>query len=141
MRVVGFGAAELIVLHDGAGAVVRRAARKILEESAPAVVADDDVEFAVRAEAKDSAVVVAARGLACVLLQRAQVYEVSVERESRAVPDVAVNAVARERHFVNRARVNARGAFRPVEVDEAVGGEVRMQGDAEKAALRSGIDS
>src|SRR5437764_9988803 len=140
MRVVGFGAAELIVLDDWAGAVGRRAARKILKEAAPAVVADDEVEFSVGAEAQDAAVVVAARGLARVLLQRAKAYEVSVERERRAVPDVAVNAVAEQGHFVNRARVNARRAFRPVEVDETVRGEVRVQGDAEKAALRSVVD-
>src|SRR2546423_12513938 len=135
MRVVGFGAAELIVLDDWAGAVGRRAAREILKEAAPAVVADDYVELAVGAEAQDAAVVVAARGLARVLLQRAQAYEVSVERERRAVPDVAVNAVARERHFVNGARVNAGRAFSPVEVDEAVRGEVRVQGADEQDEL------
>src|SRR2546423_4901968 len=118
MRVVGFGAAELIVLNCRAGAIGRRAAREILKEAAPAVVADDYVEFAVGAEAQDAAVVVAARGLARVLLKRVQVYEVSVERQRRAVPDVAVNAVALEWHFVNRRRVNASRTFSPVEIDE-----------------------
>src|SRR5205085_12598948 len=101
VRVVGFGAAELVVLRDGAGACRGRAAGEVLKHSAPAVVADDDVELAVGAEAQDAAVVVAARGLARVLLQRAQAYEVAVEGEGRAVPDVAVNAITQERHFVN----------------------------------------
>src|SRR2546423_1229212 len=76
------GAAELVVGDYLTGARDGRPAGEVLHEAASAVVADDDVELAVGAEAQHAAVVVAARGLARVRLQRAQTYERSVEVEA-----------------------------------------------------------
>ena len=77
--VVRLWAAELVVGHGRPGAGGRRAARQVLQLAAPADVADEDVQLAVMAEADDPAVVVAALGLAGILLDRPQPDQVLVE--------------------------------------------------------------
>src|SRR5205085_8492331 len=96
--------------------------------------ADDDVEFAVGAEAYDAAVVIAAmRGL--VGLEGMQPDERLLKRERRAVPQITVNAIAQERHVVHVRGVRAGAALSPIEIDARVRGKLRTQGDAEQAAL------
>ena len=62
MRIVRFGPTKLIVRN-------RATTLEILQEAAPAVVAEDDVELAVRTKANHTAVVITTRGLTSILLQ------------------------------------------------------------------------
>jgi hypothetical protein len=96
-----------------------------------------------------------------VVLEGAQLDQVLVERERRAVPHESVDAVAEERYGEDVVRVGTergnigtlghrreegifrrrRGrAARPEEIDEVIRRELRMKGDAEKAALRGEVD-
>jgi hypothetical protein len=136
MRVVRLGTAELVVVDTWA----ERTIDKVLELPAAAVVADDDVELAVGAEAKDSAVVVPPQGLARVRLERAEPDQIPVEGERRAVPVEAVDPVAEQRNGFESAGVGAGRALGPVEVDEPVGPELRVEGDAEQSALGREVD-
>ena len=79
--VVRLRAAELVVGHGRPGAGGRRATRQVLQVAPPADVADEHVQLAVSAERQDPAVVVAAFGLAGILLDRPQPDQVVVEGE------------------------------------------------------------
>jgi len=72
-----------------------------LQKPAPAVVAENDVELPVRTETNHTAVVIAACGLARVLLQRAQADQIAIEDERRAVPVIAIDAIGEERDLVD----------------------------------------
>ena len=164
---VGLGAAELVVVPRGpAGAV-----HQVLQLPAPAAVADDGVQLAVRAEPQHPAVLVAASRLplialarrqrAAVALERAQLQQVLLVAQGRAVPVEAVDAVAAQRDLqdlvgvgkehvfvealvlVGRERVGGHleAAAGPVEIDARVGREVRVQGDAEQPALGCVVDA
>src|SRR5262249_56909700 len=119
-----------------------------------------DVQLAVRAEEDLAGVVVAAQGLAgvdrmcVVLLKRPQLDQVPVERQRilLRIEDKTVHAVAerlsrawRERRIgvadLSQIAGNRAGAaFSPIEINEMVAREARVQGDAEQAALGRIID-
>ena len=98
----GCGPAELVVVARRRGAL-----GQVLQPAATALVADDDVQLAVGAEANDAAVVVAARILRRValvrrlrrgvVLERAQRDQVAIEGERLAVPDESIDAIAEQR--------------------------------------------
>jgi hypothetical protein len=131
VRIVGLRSAELIVRDSRP----ERAVDEVLELSAASVVADDDVELPVRPEAKDAAVVVPAQGLASVGLESTEPDEVAVERQSRAVPDEAVDSIAEQRHIGKLTAVRGGAAFRPIQIHAAVDEELRVERDAEQPPL------
>ena len=71
----------------------------ILQEAASAVIAKDDVQLAVRTKSQDAAIVIAARRLTRILLQRTQLDQIAIERERRSIPDVTIDAVSEKRHL------------------------------------------
>jgi hypothetical protein len=99
-------------LNIGLVALAERAVEQVLQLPAAAVAADHDVDLAVGPEAHDAAVAVAAQRLVRVGLERVQTHERAVERQVRAVPDVAVDVVAEQRHLGERRAVGARRALR-----------------------------
>src|SRR5829696_9583451 len=107
MRVVRRRPAELVVCHGRARARRRWSACEVLELPAAADVAGEHVQLPVGAECDDAAVVIAARGLTRILLNRADPDQVAVERQARAVPDVAVDAVPEQRRLAGHRRVGA----------------------------------
>ena len=76
MGVIRFGTAELIVRQIAGRA---RAVGQVLQLSATAIVADVDVEFVIRTEANDAAVVIAPERPAGIGLKRVKVNEVGLE--------------------------------------------------------------
>src|SRR5262245_15304772 len=72
MRIVGLGTSELVVRDGWPRAGGSRTAWKILHPTAPAVIADDDVELAVRAKLDHPAIVVAAERLPFISLKSMQ---------------------------------------------------------------------
>ena len=89
---------------------------EVLHLPAPAVVADEDVQLAVRAEADHAAVVVAARRLAGVLLEGAQPDQVRRSPASNRSSGSGPRGCRAAAH--QRARgVGASRALRPVQVD------------------------
>ena len=137
VRVVGLGSAELVVRRSPAP---NGPSMQVLHLAAAAVVADEDVELAVGAEEDHAAVVVAAQRLAGVGLERAQRDDRAVERQRRAVPLEAVDAIAEQRH-VGEASLSA-PVLLSVQKGRRTGScwKPRVQGDAEQAALRRRVD-
>ena len=76
MRVVGCRTAELIICLPRP----ERSAGEVLQLPPPALVADLEIELAVRAKENFPAVVIAAHGLASVGLERTQHYDVLIQR-------------------------------------------------------------
>ena len=132
--------AELVVRHRRPGAGGRRSAGKVLQVAAASEVTDEDVELAVATERQHAAVVVAARGLAGVLLDGPDPDQRAVEGQRRSVPDEPVDPVAQQRRLAEHVGVRAGAALRPVEEDPRVPGEARMQRDAEQAAFGAEVD-
>src|SRR5215475_14807390 len=107
MRIVGLGTSELVV-RDGCSRAGRsRTAWKILHPTAPAVIADDDVELAVRAKLDHPAIVVAAERLPFISLKSMQLDQVPIEPQSMAIPDKAVHSVAEQGHIGQVGAVHA----------------------------------
>jgi hypothetical protein len=136
VRVVRLRPAELVVRDPGA----ERAVHEVLQLSAPAVVADDDVELAVGPEPDHAPVVIAPQRLARIGLERAEPDDVRVEGERRAVPREPVDAVSEQRHVGEVAAVRARAALGPVEEQLAVDEELRRERDAEQPPLGRAVD-
>jgi hypothetical protein len=144
--VVGRGAAEIVV-GDLAAGIRDQALGDVLHPAAASVVADDDVELAVVAEAQYAAVVVAAqhgqRGISdvvAVVLERPQPDDVAVEGQRAAVPDEAVDAVAQQRNVGDDVAVGAGRALGVVQVHPPRGREVGVQRDAEQPTLAVRVD-
>jgi hypothetical protein len=129
--VVRLRAAELIVVDARA----ERAVDKVLQLPPASVVADDDVELLVRAEADHPAVVIAAQRLPRISLERPQLDDVLIERERRAVPDETIDSVAEQRNVGEIVAVGSAQRLRPVQVDPAGREEVRVQRDPEQSSL------
>ncbi len=119
-RVVGRDRAVGVDAQDLAEPV-----RERLRVGAVRVVADGDVELAVRPEVDRAAVVVG----------RAR--EVVEVEEDPSLPATATSPLAVKR--LTRLWTGERRS-RVVDVDEVVDGEVRVEGDAEQAALAGGVD-
>ena len=97
--VVRLRPAEVVVGAEQRVAGLVRAVEEVLHPAAPAHVADEDVQLAVRPELDHPAVVVAAPRRGRRLggegrLQRPQLDDVLVERQRRAVPHEPVHPVA-----------------------------------------------
>ena len=133
VRVVRLWSTKLIV---GNGTT----ACNVLKETAPAVIAEDDVKLAVRTETHHAAVVITARRLTGVLLQRAQLDQIAIERQSRTIPDVTIDTIAEQRYLIRVRGVGAGAALSPEEVNKTVLRETRMQRDPEQTALGSIVD-
>src|SRR5215510_4720246 len=133
MRIIGFWSTKLIVGN-------RATARDVLQKTSPAVVAEDDVELAVRTEAKHAAVVITTRRLTGILLQCVQLDQVAIKREYRTIPDVTIDSISQQRHLIGVCGVNAGTAFSPVEVDKTILREVRVQGDSQQAPFGGVVD-
>jgi hypothetical protein len=142
----------LIVRHrKGLTAVVEN----ILHLPAPAVIAEDHVQLAVAGEPDDAAVVIAARHVvADIVLERSQIDDVAIETQRGPVPDESIDSIAEQRDIDDLRHIRAcrrrsgtgRGGdlecggtvYRragPVQVNETVRRELRMQSDAEQPAL------
>src|SRR6185369_5014100 len=117
--VIRLRTAELIVRN-------RTATRQILQEPAPAVIADNDVNLAVGTNAQHTTVMIATRRLARVLLQGSQLDKVSIEGERRTIPHVPVDAISKQRHLIDIRGVGAGAAFRPIQVNKPVLCKLRM---------------
>src|SRR5262249_50187490 len=121
--------AELIVRNGRTRADCSGPTRQILHPAAPAVVADHNVELAIRPELDNAAVVVAAQRLPCIGLERVQPDERAVHGERRTIPDEAVDAVAAQRNRTKICRIGTGRALGPVEIDARIGWKVGMQRD------------
>ena len=100
--VVRLGPAEVVVGAEQGVAGLVRAVEEVLHPAAPAHIADEDVQLAVRSELDHPAVVIAAPGRRRRFalegwLQRPQLDDVLVERQRGAVPHEPVHPVAQER--------------------------------------------
>src|SRR5207237_1384167 len=65
---------------------------------------------------------------------------VAVECQGGTVPDEPIDSIPGERNLAYHARIRAGAALRPPYEGERRIGEIRMEGHAEQAALRVGID-
>ena len=95
---------KLIVGDGRAGTDGGRAARKILEKTAPAVVAHQNVKLAVRAESQDAAIVIAAQRLIRISLISAQLDQVAIEDQRALVPKVSIDAIRQRLKDVSKIR-------------------------------------
>ena len=136
VRIIRSRSAELVVLHYWTGTSGGRAAWQVLQLTAAADVADQNVKLFVGAEAKNAAVMIAAGHLSGVRLKGAEADDVLRKDQRRAVPDEAVDTIAQKRRLCEDAGVRARRALGPIEIDAWIAGKVRMQGNAEQTALR-----
>ena len=138
----------------------RRPVHEILQLAAAAVVAKLDVQLAVRTEPDDAAVVIAARlAVRQIVLKRAKLDQVSIERQRRSVPDETVDAVSKQRHGENivgvRTCLRRVRAFRdsrnkriggwrrragPEEIHKMSGCKIRVQGNSQESAFRCVVD-
>src|SRR5215216_1799870 len=108
---------------------------------APATgVADDRVQLVVGSEPEHAAVMVAARGLAGVLLEGAEPDDRTIEHQLRAGPPEPVDPVGDHIDRGGAGAVDASVALAPEQVHEPVVIEPRVQGDAQQAALGIRID-
>src|SRR5439155_12098777 len=91
---------------------------QVLHLPPPSVIADLDVELAVRAEADHPAVMIATQPLvAGVRLAGAEVNEIGLETQCRAVPDEAVHAIAQQRGVLKQSRISVAHCFSPKQVN------------------------
>ena len=138
VRIVRLGTAELIVL-------ARRPARavvEVLQLPAATVVADQDVQLAVRSEPNHAAVVIAARRLRliplsrrcrrAVVLKRPQHDQVAIEMQGTAIPDEPIDAIPEKRHLEDVRRCpprtcSRRGSVRSSGKKGSAGGAVLRQ--------------
>src|SRR5690606_31246924 len=121
-----------------------RSVGDVLEAAADVLIADGHVELAVRSEVDNAGVVVTAPAVQREVRDAwRKLDDVRVEGEGLAVPEEAVDAVAEVGHCFEVFRGFAEEAVRdgafaapgPVDVDPVVGFEVRVEGEAEDAAL------
>ena len=123
-----------------------RPVRQVLQPPSAALVAHEDIELAVRPEPHHAAVVVAvlvrvvrawmAGNRNVVGLAGAQQDEILRQRQRRAIPDEAIDAVAEQRHVGHPRAIRARAALRPTNEHVRSRREVRMQYQAQQASLR-----
>src|SRR5207247_5766 len=87
-------------------------------------------------------IVVAAHGLVGVGLERSQHDDVPVQSQSLRgrVPNKSIHAIPERRRFGQIRAINAGAALGPVEIDSMTLSEIRLQSNAEQAALGSGVD-
>src|SRR5262249_10490426 len=122
--------------------------RKILHPAAPSLIAHEYIELAVGPEAHYATVVVAVfSGVLCAGMPRhrdvvrlpcPQHDQVTVKgkRGRNRVPSEAINPVAQQRDLADNRRVGTRRrALGPAYVDEGSHWEIRMQHQAQEAAL------
>src|SRR5215207_2386374 len=108
MSIVWLGAAKLIIRNCRTGASGCWATGQILELTASSDIPDKDIEFAIRPEGEDTAIVIAARRLSLItligrlgrsiILEGAQFDQVEIKGKHVAVPNEAINAIAQQRH-------------------------------------------
>ena len=161
-RVVGRGGTVIVQSQDDAGKMgvvggrsaecvvdkrirKKRAVGQILEPAAPALVAHEQVEFAVGTKPQHAAVVIPILGRVAgarmsghgniVGLAGAQLDQVPVENQVGAVPDVTIDAVAEQRHLGDDGAVRTCAALRPAHINEWRRRKVRMQHQAQEASL------
>ena len=142
MRVVGRGPAESVVHLRRRE---ERAVGEILEPPAASLVAHEEIELAVGAEFEHAAIVVGlCRGVVrprmsghgdVVCLQRAELDEIVRLGQCAAVPQETVDAIPRQRHVEDRARVCPGAAFSPPDVDRRIAREVGVDRHAQQSAL------
>ena len=130
---------EGVVLRDGSVRVdpehLPEQGTHALGGAVPLVVADGHVELAVRAEVDGPTVVVVGLPTAS-----SQVVELEDERLAPRLGDVPVVGVGLEPDDAIVGRGPARGTTRVVDVDEVVGGEGRIERDAQKPPLAPGAE-
>src|SRR6266487_4215450 len=135
VRVVGLGPAELVVGYSGPEWTVG----EVLSLTPPAFISNDDIEFSVRPESKNAAILVAPQRLAGISLKGAELNKVPVKCQRRSIPHETVHAVAEERHGGPVRGVDTHGALSPVQIHAAIAGEVRVQGNSQEPALRERV--
>src|SRR5205807_4428955 len=111
----------------------------VLQVTAPAVVTHQNVQLAVWPKTQHAAVVIPARLLVCVRLKSVQLDQIAIEGERRAVPDVAIDSIAEQRHIRKICRIDTRVALRPIKIDVSVESKIRVQSDSQTAPLRSAV--
>src|ERR1051325_11317840 len=99
MIIIGFRPAKLIVGDRWSGTVSRWSAKKILQLSAPPVIAHQNVQLTVGTEPQNAAVMIAAELLIRICLEGAQLDQIAIESSCRTIPNVPVDAIAERRHF------------------------------------------
>ena len=92
--------------------------RKILQLAAPAVVAKEDVEFAVRTKSQHAAVVITAwwllfvalvwRHRCAVVLKRPKHDQIVIESQTGAIPNKPIDPISKQRHLEYLVRVSGK---------------------------------
>src|SRR5258708_1991331 len=112
MGVVRFWPAELIILNDWPRASAGRTAGKILKKAAPTVITHQDVELAIRPKSQNAAVVISAQRLIRIGLIGAQLDQIAIEGQRRAIPNITIDPVRQRLKDVREIRrVGARAAL------------------------------
>src|SRR5687767_11556024 len=106
MRIVRFGSTKLIIRNCLSGAGGCWATGKILQLTTPSHIPNEDIEFAIRPEGKDTAIMIATRGLSLVtlarrfrcsiILERAQLDQIEIKGQALTIPDETVDTIAQQ---------------------------------------------
>ena len=123
---------------------------QVLQLGPLVLISDDQEQLPVLAEHERSGVVIASDAARRVGVQgvASELDEVPVPGQLRAIPDEAVDAITQIRQRLCLVGVSAEhsvarfalGALGPIQIDEAVLGEVRVEGDAQQPALVEEVD-
>ena len=147
MGVVRLGTAESVISERSRQV---RAARQVLQPSAPPCIADEHVQLAVGTEPDHATVVIPLliviggarmpRDCEIVGLPGAQLHDVGVHAQLGSVPREAVDPVAEQWHVGRRRVVRTGAALRPEDIHRRRGREVGMERQAEQASFGVGVD-
>src|SRR3990172_2678318 len=96
MRVIGFGAAELVIRHCWSRAIGGRPTGKILHVAAPSRIADENVELTVGSKGDHTSIVVTSLRLPGILLDSTEHDQVVVQGQAGSIPDETIHPVAQQ---------------------------------------------